>query len=192
VSPPVRPRAVLDVDIIYSRVPHDVMGRVARRLRLLDSFWSEDLLAEARMSLEQKKQLPPDSARRWVDYLPHNFPGGATNIDDVLDSIDFSALTTDPKDHHVCALAIAAHADYLFTHDRRYLQQGLQQHGIEVTGPDPFLCTALENNTEGMLEILALIAGSWAGGRTIQELLDAIARGGAPGFAAEAQQALRS
>jgi hypothetical protein len=39
------PRAVLDVDIIYSRVLHDLMGRIARRLRLLDLVWIEDLLA---------------------------------------------------------------------------------------------------------------------------------------------------
>jgi len=57
-----RPRAVLDSDIIYSRVLHDLMGQVARRLRLLDLFWSEELLAEARTTLEQKKQLSPDSA----------------------------------------------------------------------------------------------------------------------------------
>lgn len=59
-----RPRAVLDTDIIYSRVLHDLMGRAARRLRLFDLFWSEELLAEARTSLEQKKRLPPEAARR--------------------------------------------------------------------------------------------------------------------------------
>ncbi|HEX4837962.1 MAG TPA: hypothetical protein VFV03_05505 [Solirubrobacteraceae bacterium] len=70
----VRPRAVLDADIIYSRVLHDLMGRAARDLRVLDMFWSEELLAEARRSLEEKKRLPPASAQRWVDYLPRNFP----------------------------------------------------------------------------------------------------------------------
>jgi hypothetical protein len=38
------PHAVLDTDIIYSRVLHELMGRLARRLRLLDLFWSEELL----------------------------------------------------------------------------------------------------------------------------------------------------
>ncbi len=77
-----RPRAVLDTDIIYSRVLHDLMGRAARRLRLLDLFWPEELLAEARTSLEQKKPLPPESARRWVDYLPRNFPDGWIDLDE--------------------------------------------------------------------------------------------------------------
>lgn len=51
------PRAVLDADIIYSRVLHELMGRVASDLRLLDLFWSEELLAEARKSLVEKKGL---------------------------------------------------------------------------------------------------------------------------------------
>jgi hypothetical protein len=44
-------RAVLDADIIYSRVLHELMGRVADDLRLLDLVWSDDLLAEARSCL---------------------------------------------------------------------------------------------------------------------------------------------
>jgi hypothetical protein len=36
-----RPRAVLDADIIFSRVLHELMGRIAAELRLLDLFWSD-------------------------------------------------------------------------------------------------------------------------------------------------------
>jgi hypothetical protein len=37
---------------------HDLVGRAARDLRLLSLFWSDELLAEARKSLEEKKRLP--------------------------------------------------------------------------------------------------------------------------------------
>ncbi len=70
-----RPRAVLDTDIIFSRVLHELVGRIAAELRLLDLFWSEQLLAEAQRSPVEKKQLPPESAQRWVDYLRLSFPG---------------------------------------------------------------------------------------------------------------------
>ncbi len=53
-----RPRAVLDTDIIFSRVLHELMGRIAAELRLLDLFWSEQLLAEAQGSLVEKKRTP--------------------------------------------------------------------------------------------------------------------------------------
>ena len=36
------PRAVLDAAIIYSRVLHELMGRVADDLRLFDLVWSEE------------------------------------------------------------------------------------------------------------------------------------------------------
>lgn len=59
-----RPRAVLDTDIIFSRVLHELLGRIATELRLLDLCWSEQLLAEAQRSLGEKKQLPSDAAPR--------------------------------------------------------------------------------------------------------------------------------
>jgi predicted nucleic acid-binding protein len=174
------PRAVLDTDIIYSRVLHELMGRVASRLRLLDLFWSEELLAEARKSLIETKGLAGEIAQRWVDYLPQNFPAGRTEVDEALGAIDLSSLTSDPGDHHVCALAIAAKADYLFTHDRGYLRDGLRAHGIEVAAPDVFLHLAFESQPRGMIDIIELQAATWAGGRPVQDLLAALERAGAP------------
>ncbi|MGC2372969.1 MAG: hypothetical protein WA484_03750 [Solirubrobacteraceae bacterium] len=92
------PRAVLDTDIIYSRVLHELLGRVASELRLLDLFWSDELLAEARRSLVAKKGLSGEVAQRWVDYLPQSFPSGNTDLDAVPAAIDLSTLTTDPAD----------------------------------------------------------------------------------------------
>lgn len=183
------PRAVLDADIIYSRVLHELMGRVADDLRLLDLVWSEDLLAEARRSLAQKKNLTGEVAARWVDYLPKNFPDGRTDVAEAAD-VDLDALTDDPGDHHVCRLAIASDAAYLFTHDRGYLRPALQGHGVEVTAPDPFLAAGFDADSEGFLEIIELQAEGWAGGRPISELLAAIERAGAESFAGKVRAAL--
>lgn len=49
------PRAVIDADIIYSRVLHDLMGRVADDLGLPDLVWSQELLAEAKQALIERK-----------------------------------------------------------------------------------------------------------------------------------------
>jgi predicted nucleic acid-binding protein len=179
------PRAVLDTDIIYSRVLHELMGRVASRLRLLDLFWSEELLAEARKSLVETKGLADGIAQRWVDYLPQNFPAGRTEVDEALGAIDFSSLTSDPGDHHVCALAIAAKADYLFTHDRGYLRDGLREHGIEVAAPDVFLHLAFESQPQGVIDLVELQAATWAGGLPVADLLAALERAGAPVLASD-------
>lgn len=184
------PRAVLDADIIYSRVLHDLMGRVADDMRLLDLVWSEELLAEARRSLVEKKGLAEEVASRWVHYLLQNFPAGATSVEEDTVQIDLASLTDDPEDHHVCALAIASGADYIFTHDRGYLADGLRRHGIEVTAPDPFLTAAFEADPQEFLALLERQAGSWAGGRPIEELLAAIERAGAPELTARARRLL--
>ena len=118
---------------------HELLGRVASELRLLDLFWSDELLVEARRSLVAKKGLSSEVAQRWVDYLPQSFPAGNTDLDVVPAAIDLSNLTTDPADHHVCALVVAAGADYLFTNDRGYLREGLRSFDVEVVAPDEFL-----------------------------------------------------
>ena len=183
------PRAVLDSDIVFSRVLHELMGRVAKRLELLDLVWSEELLAEARRSLVEKKGLSEDAAARWVDYLPQNFPDGETDLTGAAVSVDLSAFTDDPDDHHVCRLAIASGAAYLFTHDRGYLRPALQEHGVEVAAPDSFLTAAFDEVSEGFLDLLERQAVDWAGGRSIDELLAAIERVGAAGFAGKARAA---
>ncbi len=162
------------------------MGRIAGELRLLDLFWSEQLLAEAQRSLVEKKQLPPESARRWVDYLRLGFPAGRIVLDPHTPYM--AGLTRDPADAHVCELVVAAHADYLFTHDRGYLCDGLSRHGVQVLAPDEFLADALDSDTRGVLEIVELQANTWAGGRAIGELLDALERAGAATFARKTRE----
>ena len=183
------PRAVLDADIVFSRVMHELMGRVAKGLELLDLVWSEELLAETRRSLVEKKGLSEDAAARWVSYLPQNFPDGETDLTSATASVDLSALTDDPDDHHVCRLAIASDAAYLFTHDRGYLRSALQGHGVEVTAPDSFLTAAFDDSSEGFLDLLEQQAADWAGGLPIGELLAAIERAGAAGFVGRARAA---
>lgn len=187
-----RPRAVLDADVIYSRVLYELIGRVALRLRVVDLVWSEELLSEAKRSLIEGKRVSEDVAQRWVDHLPRSFPEGRTPIEVTLATLDVAALTTDPGDHHVCALAVAAKADYLITHDSGYVHEGLARHGVEVLKPDAFLCPILDAEPETMLDILDMQAGVWGGGRPVAELVEAIDRAGAVMFVAKAREAMNA
>lgn len=157
-------------------------------MRLLELVWSRELLTEAKRTLIQRKGLAEDAAQRWVDYLTENFPDRETDITQALSSTELGSLSDDPDDHHVCALAIASDARYLFTHDRGYLRAPLEAHGIEVTDPDTFLTGALEDQPQAMLDLLELQARTWAGGRSITELLDALERAGAGTFASCARR----
>jgi hypothetical protein len=62
-------------------------------------------------------------------------------------------------------------------------------HGVEATAPDSFLTAAFDGVSEGFLDLLERQAADWAGGRSIDELLAAIERTGAAGFAGKVRAA---
>jgi len=182
-------RAVLDADILFSRVLHDLFGRLALSLELFDLLWSDELLAEARRKLIEEKALSAEAAERWVGHLVDGFPAGRVEIDTPM-ALNLTELTIDPDDHHVCALAVAGDADYLITRDQGYLPDGLRGHGVEVVAPDDLLCRALDDQPQAVLDVLELQAGEWGGGRPVATLLEAFERAGAVGFAGRARTEL--
>lgn len=183
------PRAVLDSNVIYSRVLHELMGRIASEGRLLDLVWNDELLAEAKRVLQESKPMPEEAAERWVNLMREAFPDGRIEPIDLPDGVDLATLTKDPDDEFVCALTITADADYLFTFDRGYLRDPLRQYGVTVTHPDPWLAERIEEEHELFERLLPVQARGW-GDRPLTELLDAIQRAGAPVFAAKARTLL--
>lgn len=83
----------------------------------------------------------------------------------------------------MCALAIAGKAQYLFTHDRGHLRAALSEYGIEVARPDDFVVSVWAEQEEAITELLERQASSRAGGRPLDERLDAVERAGASRFA---------
>jgi predicted nucleic acid-binding protein len=147
------PRAVLDADVIFSRVLHELMGRLAAGVRLFDLVWSEELLGEAKSSLMERKGLTAEVAETWVDHMRREFPDGCVDISAVPGDLDLGSMTRYPGDTHVCALAIAGSADLLFTFDRGYLKDSLRRHGVEVPDLDRFLVERCEEHGEGGIEL---------------------------------------
>jgi predicted nucleic acid-binding protein len=182
------PRAVLDADVIFSRVLHELMGRLAAGARLFDLVWSEELLGEAESSLIERKGLVTEVAETWVGHMRREFPDGRVDITAVPEDLDLASMTRDPGDVHVCALAIAGSADLLFTFDRGYLKEPLRRHGVEVPDLDRFLVDRCEEQPQAMARIVEAQADVWSGGRPLEELLVAFERANVPGFAS----ALRS
>jgi len=101
----------------------------------------------------------------------------------VPDGLDVATLTRDPKDVHVCALAIAGNAELLFTFDRGYLKEPLREHGVEVPGLDGFLVDQCKQQPEVFVRIVERQANAWDGGHPVAELLAAFSRANVPRFA---------
>lgn len=181
-------KAVLDSNILFSRVLHELFGRLASTGDLLELIWSNELVNETIKALIEEKGLDRESAELWVGLMTDAFPTGRVNIG-ALPSIDLGALTSDKDDHHICALAIAGRAQYIFTFDKGFDPDALLDLGIEVTEPDAFLSQAIDTEPELFREILTEQAATW-GDRTLAELIDAIERTRCPKFAGDARKLL--
>jgi predicted nucleic acid-binding protein len=182
-------RAVLDSDIIFSRVLHELFGRIAFEYGYFDLCWSTELLDEATRVLVENKPMTPERAEQWVDYMRQAFPDGQTDISTLIDTVDLTQMTKDPNDHHVCALAVCAGAQYLFAHDAGYKAPGLAVHGVQLTSPDDFLVELFSEDAVGVAQLLERQLASWSQGtKTLQELLEAFHRADVPKFAAQAAQ----
>lgn len=180
------PRAVLDADIIYSRVLHELMGRLAIEVRLFDLIWSEDLLAEARTTLVEGKGLTAEIADVWVGHMRREFPDGCVDPSGIPAEVDLGSLTRDPNDRHVCALAIAGKADLLFTFDRGYLREPLRARGVDVPDLDRYLAAQFDQQPIAIMRVIERQADVWGGGRPVDELLAAYERAGVTEFASAA------
>lgn len=181
------PRAVLDSDVIYSRVLHDLFGRLGTDPRLITLIWSDELLAEARAALMRGKPISEEAADRWVSYLSNSFPNERIDLHGHESLPSLPETTTDPGDRHVSALAIHGRADLLITNDRGYLHDALKLHGITVIRPDDILTRTLEDHPQAIIDVLSAQAAAWAGGKTVEDLIDATERAGAMTFAARAR-----
>ncbi len=181
------PKAVLDTNVVFSRVLHELFGRAATTGDLLEFLWSDELVQETIRVLMEEKDLDRENAERWVGLMTDAFPAGRVDISKIPSDLDLSALTSDEDDQHICALAVAGGAGYILTFDKSFDVAALRALGIDVVEPDVFLCKAINEEPELFREILVEQAQAW-GGRTIDELIDAIVRAGTPVFAERARK----
>lgn len=185
------PRAILDSDIVFSRVLHELFARLALAGGFLTLIWSDELLAEAERALIEKKQLPADRAAAWVGLLKTHFPAGRVDPASLAPAVNISELTRDPDDEHVCALALAGNVEYLFTFDRGYLHAALLDRGVRVLSPDVFLSALIDQEPESFVDILRRQRAVWTGEqRTLAELIDAFEHARCPMFAKKARELL--
>ncbi len=181
------PKAVLDTNVVFSRVLHELLGRAATTGDLLEFLWSEELVQETIRVLMEEKNLDREHAEMWVGLMTDAFPAGRVDISKIPSDLDLSALTSDEDDQHICALAVVGEADYIFTFDKSFKVEGLGALGIDVVEPDVFLSREIDKDLDLFRDILTEQAAAW-GGRTIEELIGAIERTGTPAFAAKARK----
>jgi predicted nucleic acid-binding protein len=176
--------ALLDANVPFPNALRDTLLRLAAT-GLYRPLWSDRTLAEVRNAiLRERRDVDPARFDRTLDLMRTHFPDATVRDFDHLEA----AMVTHLKDRHVLAAAVAGRADALVTFNLRdFPAAGLRPHRVEAIHPDEFLVNTFELSPQ--LVVRAVVDQAEATGRhgypalSLDEVLDRLAKCGAPGFA---------
>ncbi|MDR3360198.1 MAG: PIN domain-containing protein, partial [Bifidobacteriaceae bacterium] len=126
---------------------------------LLRPHWSPEVIEEAvRAILLSRPSLDEARVRGRFSAMDAAFKGASMSGD--VSTLDRSAFP-DPDDLHVVAAAVAAGATTVVTANvRDFPEAAMAKLGITVQSPDQLLLDLLENDPQGMIDVVAKVAGS--------------------------------
>jgi predicted nucleic acid-binding protein len=133
-------KVVLDACVLANFGVCDLLLRLAEPPRLYLPVWSGRILDEVHrtQTTALKKPWPPALADTFRTEVQQAFPAALTGGFEMLEPV----LTNDPKDRHVLAAAIKAHATVIVTFNLRdFPASSLQSWDIVVRHPQDFLMT---------------------------------------------------
>lgn len=166
---------VVDANVLFPLSLRDLFFRAFEkglyRLRISRQIWDEvvhNLVEDDRMT------------RKQALYLDTRVQAFFTANDALVSSYEslIPSLTNDPKDRHVLAAAIQAHAEAIVTFNLKdFSPDALAAHSIIAEHPDTFLCRLYGDNSASMA---AVVQEQAAGLRrppfTLDEVLHTLAR----------------
>lgn len=165
----------------------DTALRLAQR-QLFRPLWTAEILLEAERSVV-RRGFPGDRIKRRFALIRKHFPEcEVTGYEQFI-----STVSCEEKDRHVLAAAVFAGAELIVTSNTRdFPAKSTAPHRIKVVSPDDFLMNLAQLYPGIVLEVIqeqAMALKSPPMGVT--EVLDALARAGAPKFAAQIRGLLR-
>jgi predicted nucleic acid-binding protein len=129
-------RAVLDACVIYPSVLRDILIGVATK-GLYQPFWSDRILREWVLATQKLGPGAMVQAEGEALLMKTAFPRAMVREQP---GIEARVLLPDANDHHVLAVAIAAHADCIVTFNARdFPRHVLAEEGIDRRDPDSLL-----------------------------------------------------
>jgi predicted nucleic acid-binding protein len=146
-------------------------------LHVYRPLWSAQILDEVRRNLLELKRgqpITPESADKLIHDLRRAFP--AALVTEHVPLIE--SMTNDPKDRHVLAAAVAAHAQVIVTTNLKdFPSEALAPHQVEAQHPDVFLSRQFDRDPDQMrLALESQIRKLRKPPRTYDEVLDTLAQ----------------
>ncbi|MEV8310689.1 PIN domain-containing protein [Streptomyces flavidovirens] len=178
-------RVVLDTCVLFPNYLRDTLLRLAEG-EIYEPLWSADILEELRRNISSR--IPEFKAKQLVEIMAGAFPDSTvTGYDSLIPS-----MRNDPKDRHVLAAAVRGEAHTVVTLNLRdFPDDATVPYEIEVLSPDDFLLNLLDLAPVEVRNVLRRqVAGYGREPRDLHGLLDRLAAGGTPQFAAEVRRRL--
>ncbi|MEZ5311519.1 MAG: PIN domain-containing protein [Microthrixaceae bacterium] len=174
---------VLDTCVLYPAHLRDTFLRLGERY-LYRALWSADIVEELKRNLSEVADV--SAVGHLLDQMTAAFPDAeVTGYQSLINE-----LTCDPKDRHVLAAAVRAHAAVIVTFNTTdFPDHSTEPYAIEVIHPDTFLLDLLDLAPGTVIADLSQqAAANRRSPRTLSEILDALERGGVPAFADEVRR----
>jgi predicted nucleic acid-binding protein len=162
---------VLDACVLYPAYLRDTLLSTAEA-DLYDPRWSDDILAEVERNLVADV-LTPEQVRHLIAEMCAAFPDALVH--------DYAALVpamrNHPKDRHVVAAAVRAHAELIVTDNLRdFPADALAPFGVAAQSAAAFLTRLYHINADSVIEALREQAASYRRPpHTIHDVLDRLA-----------------
>ena len=141
---------VLDANVLIPAAPRDTLLRAAER-GLYQPRWSDAILDEVERNLVENGLTSADDASDLIAVMRDVFPEAlVSEFDDLIDM-----MPNNPKDRHVLAAAVYAHADIIVTENLRdFGDDVLAPYAITALSIDEFLVTLWDRSPKAMTHIV--------------------------------------
>lgn len=173
---------VYDANVLYPSMLRDILIRLAGT-GIFQARWTDTILDEVFRNLQvNRPDLDPEKLRRTRDLM-------CTAVDDCLvtgyEELIASLSLPDPDDRHVLAAAIRCGAQVIVTENKRdFPQDVMDRYGIEIQSADEFLCDQIDLFGPRVHQAVTYAAAAFKNPpRTIDDVLDALSKAGAPSAA---------
>ena len=128
-------QAVLDACVLVNFALRDTLLRMAESYLYLPR-WSEDIIAETKRTLENKRGLTPEQTEYLVSELRVHFEDAWVEGYEPL----IAAMGNHPKDRHVLAAAVKTGAQTIVTFNLKdFKKEALDPWNVQAQHPGAFL-----------------------------------------------------
>ncbi|BDR54372.1 PIN domain-containing protein [Bombiscardovia apis] len=173
--------AFLDANLFVPTWTLDAFLSLAEA-RAYEPFWSDKIMEEARVAIQEVRQVSKQQAQQVLDAANKAFPMALTQGWETLEQ---DIALPDIDDRHVLAAARLAGAQTIVTFNLKHFpQSALAPVGLEVQSPDAFLSRMYDGAPELCGQAMRdLVNSKHHPPRTMQEEIEHLNRIGLPVFA---------